>query len=188
MGDQLSQDLTMKGLLLGVLVFYFTSMALAEDAVCDVENPTDLTVVISDGDSFKYKTSSAKKYGKNMNCKVNYELDQSCAEMELRCKKIVIKGNKDCSKGDKLMITNDDGTETVCGKKKKFVFKSSSNMVLEFTSDKKKSGPGAKGCVVQCTKAATVTTAGKTIQWKPTGQPIEECVAPGQTLTFEWIS
>jgi len=166
----------MKGLLLGVLVFYFTSMALAEDAVCDVENPTDLTVVISDGDSFKYKTSSAKKYGKNMNCKVNYELDQSCAEMELRCKKIVIKGNKDCSKGDKLMITNDDGTETVCGKKKKFVFKSSSNMVLEFTSDKKKSGPGAKGCVVQCTQAATVTTA-------PAPAPVTTAPAPAPVTT-----
>merc|ERR1719234_402421 len=79
--------------------------------------------------------------------------------MELRCKKIVIKGNKDCSKGDRLMITNAEGTETVCGKKKNFVFQSSSSMVLEFTSDKRKSGPGAKGCVVKCSKAATATTA-----------------------------
>jgi len=164
----------MKGLLLGTLVFYFTSVALAEDAVCDVENPTDLTVVIKDGDSFKYKTSSSKKYGKNMECKVSYELDQSCAEMELRCKKIVIKGNKDCSKGDKLMITNAEGTETVCGKKKKFVFQSSSNMVLEFTSDKKNSGPGAKGCVVKCSKAATATTA-------PSPAPVTTAPAPATT-------
>merc|ERR1711990_1152828 len=83
-------------------------------------------------------------------------------------------GNKDCSKGDRLMITNAEGTETVCGKKKKFVFQSSSNMVLEFTSDKRKSGPGAKGCVVKCSKAATATTA-------PAPAPATTAPAPATT-------
>ena len=49
-----------------------------------------------------------------MDCLVTYELDESCAEMELHCNKINIKnGNwEDCSSGDKLEISNDDGMET----------------------------------------------------------------------------
>ena len=49
-------------------------------------------------------------------------------------------------------------------------------MVLEFTSDKKKSGPGAKGCVVQCTQAATVTTA-------PAPAPVTTAPAPAPVTT-----
>ena len=76
--------------------------------------PTELNVVIKDGDSFLYKTSTKRRYGHNMDCLVTYELDESCAEMELHCNKINIKnGNwEDCSSGDKLEISNDDGMET----------------------------------------------------------------------------
>ena len=51
---------------------------------------------------------------------------------------------------------------SVCGNKKKFVFTSTSDMVVEFISDGKKKGAGAKGCKVTCSKAATTSTAAPT--------------------------
>ena len=90
------------------------SSCFPPDAVCDVNAPTELNVVIKDGDSFLYKTLTKRRYGHNMDCLVTYELDDSCAEMELHCNKINIKNGDwvGCSNGDKLEISNDDGVET----------------------------------------------------------------------------
>ena len=46
----------------------------------------------------------------------------------------------------------------VCGNKKMFKFKSASDFMVEFISDGKKKGRGAKGCKVTCSKSATETT------------------------------
>jgi len=146
---------TMKSLLLGTVVTLSLSVALAQDAVCGDGDTTDINVVINDGDTFKYKTSQRGKYKDNMHCLVNYELGESCAEMKLTCKKINIKNNKDCDNGDTLIITNDEEEKIVCGKKKKFEFVSSSNMLLEFISNGRKRGIGAKGCKVTCSKPNT---------------------------------
>merc|ERR1711936_1240945 len=146
---------TMKSLLLWTVVTLSLSVVLAQDAVCGDGDTTDINVVINDGDTFKYKTSQRGKYKDNMHCLVNYELGESCAEMKLTCKKINIKNNKDCDNGDTLIITNDEEEKIVCGKKKKFEFVSSSNMLLEFISNGRKRGIGAKGCKVTCSKPNT---------------------------------
>merc|ERR1719427_2015963 len=78
--------------------------------------------------------------------------------MKFSCKKINIKNKKDCSNGDTLVISTEDEEKVVCGKKKKFVFTSTSDMVVEFTSNGKKAGAGAKGCKVTCSQAAAATT------------------------------
>merc|ERR1719361_330464 len=160
----------MKSLLIGTLLSF--SAALAQDAICG-NGETELSVVINDGDTFNYKTSKKGKYSNNMDCFVYYELGESCEEMTLSCNKLNIKNNKACTNGDTLLITNDEGEKTVCGKKKKFKFTSSSDMLLEFTSNNKKTGAGAKGCKVTCSKPATSgsTTAAPSTAAPTTGAP-----------------
>ena len=51
----------------------------------------------------------------------------------------------------------------VCGNKRNFLFTSASDFMVEFTSDGKKKGRGAKGCKVTCSKPATTTTTTTTI-------------------------
>merc|ERR1711936_1025314 len=147
---------TMQALLYGSLLLAFLSLALAQDATCKT-GESETTVTIGAGDSFKYKTSAKGKYKHNVNCVVNYLMDESCAEMKFTCKKINIKNKKDCSKGDTLVISTEDDEKVVCGKKK-FVFTSTSDMMVEFLSDGKKAGAGAKGCKVTCSRAATTPT------------------------------
>ena len=72
------------------------------DVVCGA-GATNTTVVINDGDSFSYKTSSQRKYDHNLNCVVRYQLGQSCLEMALHCDKFITRGCR-----DKLVITVDD--------------------------------------------------------------------------------
>ena len=48
------------------------------------------------------------KYKHNVNCVVNYLMDETCAEMKFSCKKINIKNKKDCSKGDTLVISTEN--------------------------------------------------------------------------------
>merc|ERR1719361_137445 len=168
----------MKSLLIGTLLSF--SAALAQDAICG-NGETELSVVINDGDTFNYKTSKKGKYSNNMDCFVYYELGESCEEMMLSCNKINIKNNKACTNGDMLLITNDEGEKTVCGKKKKFKFTSSSDMLLEFTSNNKKTGAGAKGCKVTCSKPATSapTTAA------PTTTPGDRSYIAGISYSFD---
>merc|ERR1719210_1971309 len=170
----------MKSLLLGSVLTFSLSVVLAQDAVCGNGDST-FDVVINDGDTFKYKTSQRGKYKDNMHCLVNYELGETCEEMKFTCKKINIKNNKACSNGDTLTITNDETEEIVCGKRRNFEFVSSSDMLLEFTSNDKKRGGGAKGCKVTCSKAATSppstaapTTAAPNTEAPTTAAPITE--------------
>merc|ERR1711953_1291831 len=187
MGFSLSPTV-MKSLLIGTLLSF--SAALAQDAICG-NGETELSVVINDGDTFNYKTSKKGKYSNNMDCFVYYELGESCEEMTLSCNKINIK--KACTNGDTLLITNDEGEKTVCGKKKKFKFTSSSDMLLEFTSNNKKTGAGAKGCKVTCSKPATSgsTTAAPSTAAPTTAAPstaASSTAAPTTTpgkLSFE---
>jgi len=171
---------TMKSLLLGSVLTFSLSVVLAQDAVCGNGDST-FDVVINDGDTFKYKTSQRGKYKDNMHCLVNYELGETCEEMKFTCKKINIKNNKACSNGDTLTITNDETEEIVCGKRRNFEFVSSSDMLLEFTSNDKKRGGGAKGCKVTCSKAATSppstaapTTAAPNTEAPTTAAPLTE--------------
>merc|ERR1719510_149301 len=151
----------MRTLLSGGLVIACLSAALAQDATCGA-GQSETTVNIGTGDSYNYKTSASGKYKHNVNCVVNYLMDETCAEMKFSCKKINIKNKnkKKCNKGDKLVISTETEEKLVCGNKKKFVFTSTSDMVVEFISDGKKKGAGAKGCKVTCSKAATTSTAG----------------------------
>merc|ERR1719210_1500662 len=173
----------MKSLLLGSVLTFSLSVVLAQDAVCGNGDST-FDVVINDGDTFKYKTSQRGKYKDNMHCLVNYELGETCKEIN-------IKNNKACSNGDTLIITNDETEEIVCGKRRNFEFVSSSDMQLEFTSNDKKRGGGAKGCKVTCGKAATSppstaapTTAAPNTEAPTTAAPLTEApttAAPGGT-------
>merc|ERR1712168_1686547 len=174
---------TWESLLLVTVVTLSLSVVLAQDAVWGDGDTTDINVVINDGDTFKYKTSQRGKYKDNMHCLVNYELGESCAEMKLTCKKINIKNNKDCDNGDTLIITNDEEEKIVCGKKKKFEFVSSSNMLLEFISNGRKRGIGAKGCKVTCSKPNTSapTTAAPTTASPTTAAP----TTAAQEITLE---
>merc|ERR1711936_175784 len=171
----------MKSLLIGTLL----SFSAALDAIYG-NGETELSVVINDGDTFNYKTSKKGKYSNNMDCFVYYELGESCEEMTLSCNKINIKNNKACTNGDTLLITNDEGEKTVCGKKKKFKFTSSSDMLLEFTSNNKKTGAGAKGCKVTCSKPATSgsTTAAPSTAAPTTAAPSTAAptTTPGKLL------
>merc|ERR1719510_2004844 len=153
----------MRTLLSGGLVIACLSAALAQDATCGA-GESETTVNIGTGDSYNYKTSASGKYKHNVNCVVNYLMDETCAEMKFSCKKINIKNKnkKKCNKGDKLVISTETEEKLVCGNKKKFVFTSTSDMVVEFISDGKKKGAGAKGCKVTCSKAATTTTTAGT--------------------------
>merc|ERR1719239_1094252 len=109
--------------------------------------------------------------------------------MKFSCKKINIKNKKDCSNGDTLVISTEDEEKVVCGKKKKFVFTSTSDMVVEFTSNGKKAGAGAKGCKVTCSQAAgaATTTTTTTTTGAPatasTGAPTTTTEAPTTTTT-----
>ena len=50
------------------------------------------------------------KYKHNVNCVVNYLMDETCAEMKFSCKKINIKNKnkKICNKGDTLVISTEN--------------------------------------------------------------------------------
>merc|ERR1719433_1829136 len=161
----------MRTLLSGGLALAFLSMVVAQDATCG-SGESETTVTIGNGDSYKYKTSASGKYKHNVNCVVNYLMDETCAEMKFSCKKINIKNKnkKICNKGDTLVISTENEEKLVCGNKKKFVFTSTSDMVVEFISDGKKKGAGAKGCKVTCSKPATASTAAPTTA-APTGSP-----------------
>jgi len=181
----------MKSLLLGSVLTFSLSVVLAQDAVCGNGDSTDINVVINDGDTFKYKTSQRGKYKDNMHCLVNYELGETCEEMKFTCKKINIKNNKACSNGDTLIITNDETEEIVCGKRRNFEFVSSSDMLLEFTSNDKKRGGGAKGCKVTCSKAATSppstaapTTAAPNTEAPTTAAPLAGTGSPLENLNI----
>ena len=50
-----------------------------------------------------------------------------------------------------------------------FKFKSASDFMVEFISDGKKKGRGAKGCKVICSKSATETTTSTTAAPTTTG-------------------
>ena len=82
-------------------------MSIPPDATCGT-GESEATVTIGAGDSFKYKTSARGKYKHNVNCVVNYLLDETCDEMRFYCKKINIKNKKDCSKGDTLVISTEE--------------------------------------------------------------------------------
>ena len=56
----------------------------------------------------------------------------------------------------------------VCGSKRNFVFTSSSDFMVEFTSDSKKRGRGAKGCEVSYSKPATASPNTTTTTTSPT--------------------
>ena len=54
--------------------------------------------------------SISGKYKHNVNCVVNYLMDETCAEMKFSCKKINIKNKnkKLCNKGDTLVISTEN--------------------------------------------------------------------------------
>merc|ERR1712061_644480 len=178
---------TMRTLLSGGLVLAFLSAVLAQDATCG-SGESEKTVTIGTGDSYKYKTSASGKYKHNVNCVVNYLMDETCAEMKFSCKKIFIKNKdkKNCSKGDTLVISTENEEKLVCGNKKKFVFTSTSDMVIEFMSDGKKKGAGAKGCKVTCSKAATTTTTASTAAPTTASTAAPTTTAPTTTSAGEY--
>ena len=48
------------------------------------------------------------KYKHNVNCVVNYLMNDSCAEMMFYCKIVNIKNNYACSNGDTLVFSIED--------------------------------------------------------------------------------
>ena len=70
-------------------------------------NPCDVKYLIF---KFTFFIFISGKYKHNVNCVVNYLMDETCAEMKFSCKKIFIKNKdkKNCSKGDTLVISTEN--------------------------------------------------------------------------------
>ena len=84
-----------------VLLFFFIANILlssAQKTTLSLPNPSWFFISISG------------KYKHNVNCVVNYLMDETCAEMKFSCKKINIKNKnkKLCNKGDTLVISTEN--------------------------------------------------------------------------------
>jgi len=128
------------------LLALFVSGSLAEDVQCSAGKQT-ADIVLNTGDVFKFDTAG-KKYKKNMNCTANYKLG-SCPSAVVTCARVNTVGNKKCSKGDRLLITDDTKTYRFCRKKKPTDLALTGDFKMQFLSDRKKQRYGIR-CEVSC--------------------------------------
>jgi len=144
-----------------VLVGLLASLAfvVAEDYVCPA-GQSSTSVSVGAGDAMSFFTNEAgDKYTGNVNCKVTYEMADTCKQLLFDCEEFSL------GKGDFLAVSRQTkkGVKTKKFKNKKFkVQKSNGDISVLFKSNKKKNGDGAF-CYVECSKAApgvTTTTSG----------------------------
>merc|ERR1712107_102834 len=131
-----------------LLLFMLSNEIEAQKMVCKSGTQTKSFRLKNDGATLKFNTKG-NKYQNNMDCTANYVLD-GCAGGEVTCTKFVTASNSACTKGDKLTITDDNGSQDFCKKDKPVNYQPSGDFSLSFTSDGSSTKKGVK-CTVTCT-------------------------------------
>merc|ERR1711983_73265 len=171
-------------------ILTFVSLVLAEDYSCP-DGKSKKSITIKKDESFNFDI--APGYGSKTRCGVTYKPQRrgktKCTKIKFSCTTFDLpnkSGPPKCKKGDKLKV----GKQFFCKTKSPEV-ESTKPIKLMFLSDKKDSS-GAATCTIMCADTATAppptTTTGvdHEFTWTITGEPFAHCIAPGDTMKFNW--
>jgi len=112
---------------------------------CAAKGRTKEVVLVKEGESYRFETNEAAKYGANVKCMVTYRRQGSCKKLRVAC------GNKfSLAAGDMLRVIRGRNKQTFKGTNgPPGLATGGKTMKLFFKSNKKKHGAGAT-CIVEC--------------------------------------
>jgi len=178
--------------ILTLSVLTFLSSVLAVDYACP-DGKSKKSITIKKDQTFNFDV--APGYGAKTKCSVMYKPSKSkktkCKKLKFSCTTFDLpnKDAKKCRKGDKLKV----GKQFFC-KSKSPSIQSTKPIKLMFLSDKKDSS-GSATCTIECVGSTpapspspptTTTGVNHEFTWTITGEPFAYCIAPGDTMKFNW--
>merc|ERR1712131_267973 len=156
--SDISKGSTMNYLL---LLGLFGSLVLSENQSYDCPSgKSSSTFDITASSGVAFKTQEGDEYGKKAQCKIKFNLDSSCEEMELNC------DGFDMAKGSQMTVKV--GKNKAKKFKKKFSTVTATEDVLVTFKSKTKVASGAS-CSMSCTVSATGGGSGSEIPSGGTG-------------------
>merc|ERR1711936_781036 len=117
--------------------------AVSGVTTCAAKGRTKKVVLVNKGESYRFNTNAAAKYGPNVKCLVTYKRRGSCKKMKISCDQFSM------ATGDYLRVIRGRNKQTFLSKTGPSLETNVKTMKLFFKSSRKKHGAGAT-CTVAC--------------------------------------